>query len=60
MTLRYKMVGDESGHEYAIPVDKSDDWEEWLNSEAAELGDELPDYAIIVGGYFSFTDPRND
>ena len=56
--VRYQLVGDDSGHDYAIPVDKADEWYEWMDSEAAELGDEPPEWALRVEGDFTFTNPE--
>ena len=56
--IRYQLVGDDSGHDYAIPVSKVDDWYKWMDSEDAELGD-VPDWALRVEGDFTFTNPEN-
>lgn len=47
------LVGDESGHEYVIPENKSEEWEKWLESEEAELGD-VPEWADKKEGLFRF------
>lgn len=55
--IRYRLVGDNDGHEYVIPVDKSDAWYAFLDSSDYDYGVE-PDYAIRVDGRLTFTDPR--
>lgn len=56
---RYQMVGDDDGHEYAIPVDKSTEWYAWMDSAAALDGDAPPTWAIRVEGNLTFTDPKD-
>lgn len=57
--IRYEIAGDNSGHEYYIPVDKSDHWYEWLElPDDDPLSWEEPDYAVRIDGGFSFTNPR--
>lgn len=57
---RYCIVGDDSGHEYFIPVGQEEAFEEWV--EAAENYDqdyEGPDFEENrIDGHFTFTDPR--
>jgi hypothetical protein len=56
---RYFIGGDNSGHEYAVPVAKRDDWNKWVElPEDDEDGWETPDYAFRIEGDFTFTDPR--
>lgn len=57
--VRYRLVGDDSGHDYVVPVDKTDEWYQWMDSEAAELGDEPPEWARIIAGTFTFTNPES-
>ncbi len=47
------IMDDDSGHEYCVPVSKIKDFEEWMESEAAELGDE-PYFAERIEGDFTF------
>lgn len=54
---RYILAYDDSGHKYAIPAEKSREWESWLHSAAWEAGD-VPDYAIRIDGHFSFLGPK--
>jgi hypothetical protein len=62
MSLRYLIVSDNSGHDYYIPVDRSDEWAAWLDT--AEDADcvwvlpEVPEYAKRIDGRFTFTDPK--
>ena len=42
--MKYTLVSDDDGHEYIIPYEKLDEWEEFLQSEECELGD-VPEYA---------------
>lgn len=57
---RYRIMSDESGHEYFIPVDEEAQFNAWV--EATETGDS--DYTgreydgNRIDGHFSFTDPR--
>ncbi len=55
--IRYTIVIDDSGHDYYIPVNQTDNWEQWIGSEEWELG-EVPDYAGYIDGNFTFTDPE--
>ena len=57
--MRYCIAHDNSGHEFYIPVDKRDDWDEWLClPDDDERGWNPPDYARYVDGIFTFTDPK--
>ena len=59
VTQRFRLVSDESGHKYAIPVYKTDDFYKW--SEAMENGDEFEcdDFEEYrVEGLLTFTDPQ--
>ncbi len=56
---RYRIVGDNSGHEYFIPADKSDDWNKWAEiDEDDERSWDAPSYATRIDGRFTFADPR--
>ena len=39
---RFRVVTDDDGHWYLIPAERRDEFDEWLNSEAAMDGEELP------------------
>lgn len=57
-TLRY----DESGHSYAIPVEKQGEFEAWVNhwesdSEAEWQGTDFDEYRVEGG--WTFVDPRH-
>jgi len=56
---RYKLVSDDSGHDYAIPVLLEDQWDAWraLPSDDPAAW-EAPSFAIPVEGDFTFTDPQ--
>lgn len=45
--------GDDSGHEYAVPVDKVTDWDKWIGSDDWRAGI-VPDYAQRIDGEFMF------
>lgn len=45
--LLYTLVNNESGDWYVIPVDRVDEWEQWLYPEDGEIGD-VPDWAEYV------------
>ena len=52
---RYKIVGDDSGHDYVIPVEREEEW--W----AIDFDDDItPDWAVRVEGQLTFTDPKYD
>lgn len=54
---RYKIVGDNSGHDYVIPVERSEEWEKWLDSQDWKDG-VTPIYAMRIDGHLTFTNPR--
>lgn len=56
---RYFIGVDNSGHEYAVPIAKEQEWETWSNlPEDDEAGWEAPEYAKRIDGRFTFADPR--
>jgi hypothetical protein len=56
--VRYRIVGDNSGHEYFIPVDRSGDWDKFMAiDEDDERSWDVPKYATRIDGRFTFTDP---
>lgn len=58
---RYKLVSDESGHDYAIPVELEDDFYKWVAAtENEEEFTELDFEDYRVEGRLTFTDPRTD
>ncbi len=63
---RYRIIGDESGHEYFVEVGMEGEFENWLVAETAETEYENDRYegrdynANRIDGRFTFTDPRND
>jgi hypothetical protein len=59
---RKRLVSDDDGHDYVIPADKQRAWYDFLNSEAAELG-ELPEWAErlqLSPNCYTFTDWQED
>lgn len=61
MSERYFIGVDNSGHQYAVPVAKENEWQAWCDlPEDDEAGWEPPEYAIRIDGRFTFTDPRCD
>lgn len=59
-TERYFIGGDNSGHEYLVPVSKAKEWGEWtLIPEDDERSWDEPDYAErIDGGTLTFENPE--
>jgi hypothetical protein len=56
-------MGDDSGHEYFIPVEQEKMFEAWVAAEEAyeEVGYEGEDFeANRIDGRFTFTDPQNE
>lgn len=54
--MRYTLVSDNDGHRFIIPLDKTFDFDKWLDTD-----EDLPDYAhSIEGGELSFEAPRYD
>lgn len=56
---RYKICGDNSGHEYFVPVEQVDAFYKWVESTediAEYIGPDFDDNRI--DGAFTFTDPR--
>jgi hypothetical protein len=56
---RYRIKGDNHGHEYFVPVDQEFSFEVWLESSYENVGYEGPDFnENRIDGRFTFTDPR--
>lgn len=60
---RYFIGADDSGHRYAVPVDRRDDWANWseraANPSTFDPGAwNAPDYVVRIEGDFTFTDPQ--
>lgn len=56
---RFTIVWDNSGHKYYIPVDKSNDWDAFMAlEEDDEKSWDVPSFAKMIDGRFTFTDPR--
>ena len=58
---RFRFVTDDDGHNYIIPADRLDDWDTFLNSEAAKDGD-VPIWAKNINAVhrWSFARPEED
>lgn len=59
---RYYLSADDSGHRYAIPVERRGDWDEWCGDpDAVDHADrrpaEPPAWAIRIDGKFTFAEP---
>lgn len=61
---RYRIMSDDSGHEYFVPVDEETWFEGWLLTFEDDVIEENyagPDYEKNrIDGNFTFTDPRCD
>jgi hypothetical protein len=61
---RYRICGDNSGHEYFIKVEDVDAFYQWVEStedEEIALEYEGPDFEENrIDGRFTFTDPKNE
>lgn len=61
MSQRYFVGHDNSGHDYLVPVERRDEFWAWAElPEDDEAGWETPDYATMIGGVLTFTDPKED
>lgn len=63
LSQRYRIIGDDSGHDYFIKVGDEELFESWVKSEEAyeDVGYEGPDFSENrIDGRFTFTDPRNE
>ncbi len=49
--IEYILVQESGSDWYVIPADKQKDWNEWLMTEAYEMG-EMPDWAVYIAGYW--------
>jgi hypothetical protein len=51
---RYRLMGDDSGHEYFVPVGKEQEFDKWVSEESGEI-----DFSQNrIDGRFTFIDPR--
>lgn len=56
---RYKLVSDQSCHDYVIPVEKSKEWYDFLElPEDDPKSWDVPEWAKMIGGGLTFTDPQ--
>ena len=56
--VRYHLATNGIGHEYAIPINKTDEWYKWVDTKSTETGVEPPEWAIRVKDGFMFTKPE--
>jgi hypothetical protein len=55
---RWFISSDQSGHEYAVPVSCTAEWEAWRAlDDDDEASWEVPFFALRIDGTFTFTDP---
>ena len=54
----YKIVNDDSGHEYVIPVHRAEEWDAWLHSQDWEDGELPGTWAERIDGNFVITGYR--
>lgn len=59
---RYKICGDDSGHDYFVPLDQVDTFYLWVESSTSDLSTyKGPSFdAYRIDGRFTFADPRNE
>ena len=56
--MKYFLSSDDSGHQYAIPVKDSEEWEYWLDLPSDDpMSWDAPDFAIPVEGTLTFENP---
>lgn len=53
---RYIIVGDNSGHDYVIPMPQREHWDAWIGSDDWAAG-VTPPYAMRVEGTLTFKEP---
>jgi hypothetical protein len=61
---RYRIMSDDSGHEYFVPVEQEQQFEQWVaytEEVFADLDYDGPEFDVNrIDGRFTFTDPRNE
>ena len=61
---RYFLGGDNSGHNYIVPVERRKEWNKWCNlDEDDPIAWNTPEYAVRVNGsieLITFTDPKEE
>lgn len=56
---RFIIVGDNSGHDYVIPLDKQDNWSAFMSiDEDDPTAWDVPKWARRINGPWTFTDPQ--
>ena len=55
---RFRLVSDNDGHDYVIPVEKTNEFYKWLDDEERSTYDECGKYDEYRTERFTFTDPR--
>lgn len=59
--MRFRIVSDNSGHDYYIPVDKTEEWRRFSEIDEDDPASwDVPLFAKRIDGRFTFTDPRCD
>jgi len=57
--VRYRLMSDDSGHRYYIPIGMEKQFERWVENEGMPEKDTDTDFnACRIDGHFTFTDPR--
>ena len=57
--MRYRLVGDNSGHEYYIPIDRTKEWAAFnALSDDDPASWTVPTFAVMIDGTFTFAEPR--
>lgn len=51
----FQIVGDDSGHEYVIPIVRRAHWAQWIDSQDWQDGI-VPEYAERIDGHFTILD----
>jgi hypothetical protein len=61
-TQRYKLLKDDDGHAYIIPVEKEEEFEKWVRATTDNEDYEGPSFEhLVIGGspsLVTFTDPQ--
>jgi hypothetical protein len=57
---RYFIGGDDSGHEYVVPIYRKIEFDEWnqMSTESEDFNPDLFNEYRLDGGLLTFTDPR--
>lgn len=57
---RFKLLSDESGHDYIIPIEQEDRFYKWIDAteNGDDTSDDFEDQRINCSGW-TFTDPKD-